>query len=145
MAVEVRVLKETAPGERRVAATPETVKKLVAAGARVVVERGAGAAAGFIDQAYADAGAAVDGGEGRAQADVLLCVQPPPSDAIAGFKAGATLVGMLQPTADPVRADALQARGAEALAIAPDQVHSFVLQDAAHWQALGKEINIQPV
>lgn len=41
--------------------------------------------------------------------------------------------------------DALQARGAEALAIAPDQVHSFVLQDAAHWQALGKEINIQPV
>ena len=111
MAVEVRVLKETAPGERRVAATPETVKKLVAAGARVVVERGAGAAAGFIDQAYADAGAAVDGGEGRAQADVLLCVQPPPSDAIAGFKAGATLVGMLQPTADPVRADALQARG----------------------------------
>ena len=111
MAVEVRVLKETAPGERRVAATPETVKKLVAAGARVVVERGAGAAAGFIDQAYADAGAAVDDGEGRAQADVLLCVQPPPSDAIAGFKAGATLVGMLQPTADPVRADALQARG----------------------------------
>ena len=53
-----------APGERRVAATPETVKKLVAAGARVVVERGAGAAAGFIDQAYADAGAAVDDGEG---------------------------------------------------------------------------------
>ena len=39
MAVEVRVLKETAPGERRVAATPETVKKLVAAGARVVDER----------------------------------------------------------------------------------------------------------
>lgn len=111
MAVEVRVLKETAPGERRVAATPETVKKLVAAGARVVVERGAGAAAGFIDQAYADAGAAVDDGEGRAQADVLLCVQPPPSDAIAGFKVGATLVGMLQPTADPARADALQARG----------------------------------
>ena len=111
MAVEVRVLKETAPGERRVAATPETVKKLVAAGARVVVERGAGAAAGFIDQAYADAGAAVDDGEGRAQADVLLCVQPPPSDAIAGFKAGATLVGMLQPTADPARAEALQARG----------------------------------
>lgn len=110
MAVEVRVLKETAPGERRVAATPETVKKLIAAGARVVVERGAGAGAGFIDQAYADAGAAVDGGEGRAQADVLLCVQSPPAEAIAGFKAGATLVGVLQPTADPARAEALQAR-----------------------------------
>nr|WP_298149976.1 NAD(P) transhydrogenase subunit alpha [uncultured Pseudoxanthomonas sp.] len=111
MAVEVRVLKETAPGERRVAATPETVKKLIATGARVVVERGAGAGAGFIDQAYADAGAAVDGGEGRAQADVLLCVQSPPAEAIAGFKAGATLVGVLQPTADPARAEALQARG----------------------------------
>jgi NAD(P) transhydrogenase subunit alpha len=111
MAVEVRVLKETAPGERRVAATPETVKKLIAAGARVVVERGAGAGAGFIDQAYTDAGAAVDGGEGRAQADVLLCVQSPPAEAIAGFKAGATLVGVLQPTADPARAEALQARG----------------------------------
>jgi H+-translocating NAD(P) transhydrogenase subunit alpha len=111
MAVEVRVLKETAPGERRVAATPETVKKLIAAGARVVVEQGAGAGAGFIDQAYADAGAAVDGGEGRAQADVLLCVQSPPAEAIAGFKAGATLVGVLQPTADPARAEALQARG----------------------------------
>ena len=110
MAVEVRVLKETAPGERRVAATPETVKKLIAAGARVVVERGAGAGAGFIDQAYTDAGAAVDGGEGRAQADVLLCVQSPPAEAIAGFKAGATLVGVLQPT-DPARAEALQARG----------------------------------
>lgn len=111
MAVEVRVLKETAPGERRVAATPETVKKLIAAGARVVVEQGAGAGAGFIDQAYADAGAAVDDGEGRAQADVLLCVQSPPAEAIAGFKAGATLVGVLQPTADPARAEALQARG----------------------------------
>ena len=53
MAVEVRVLKETAAGERRVAATPETIRKMLAAGARVTVERGAGEGAGFIDQAYA--------------------------------------------------------------------------------------------
>jgi NAD(P) transhydrogenase subunit alpha len=111
MAVEVRVLKESAAGERRVAATPETVKKLIAAGAQVVVERGAGTGAGFIDQAYADAGATLDGGEGRPQADVVLCVQAPPVEAIAGFKPGASLVGVLQPTADPARAEALQARG----------------------------------
>ena len=111
MAVEVRVVKESAAGERRVAATPETVKKLIAAGAQVIVERGAGTGAGFIDQAYTDAGALLDGGEGRAQADVVLCVQAPPAEAIAGFKPGASLVGVLQPTADPARAEALQARG----------------------------------
>ncbi|HRF84740.1 MAG TPA: NAD(P)(+) transhydrogenase (Re/Si-specific) subunit alpha, partial [Pseudoxanthomonas sp.] len=57
MAADVLVLKETAAGEKRVAATPETVKKLAAAGARVRVETGAGLAAGITDQAYADAGA----------------------------------------------------------------------------------------
>ena len=92
MAVEVRVLKETAAGERRVAATPETVKKLIAAGARVLVERGAGDGAGFVDAAYADAGAGIVDAQARDSADLLLCVQPPSSDAIAGFKTGATLV-----------------------------------------------------
>lgn len=111
MAVEVRVLKETASGERRVAATPETVKKLLAAGARVTVERGAGTAAGFVDQAYADAGASLDEGQGRGAADLLLCVQPPPPADIAAFKTGASLVGVLQPQADAARAEALQARG----------------------------------
>ena len=57
MAIEVLVLKETAPGERRVAATPETVKKLVAKGASIKIESGAGRSAGFVDQAYFDAGA----------------------------------------------------------------------------------------
>ncbi|MCH6484684.1 NAD(P) transhydrogenase subunit alpha [Pseudoxanthomonas sp. LH2527] len=114
MAVEVRVLKETAAGERRVAATPETVRKLIAAGARVSVEQGAGEGAGFLDSAYADAGADTVDGQGRASADLVLCVQPPSPDAIAGFKSGATLVGMLQPAADPARAAALQANGIQA-------------------------------
>ncbi|HEV7269800.1 NAD(P) transhydrogenase subunit alpha [Pseudoxanthomonas sp.] len=114
MAVEVRVLKETAAGERRVAATPETVKKLIAAGARVLVERGAGEGAGFVDSAYADAGADTVDSQGRGSADLVLCVQPPSSDAIAALKTGATLVGMLQPAADPSRAAALQANGIQA-------------------------------
>ena len=114
MAADVLVLKETAAGEKRVAATPETVKKLVAAGARVRVETGAGLAAGITDQAYADAGAQPAGSDARAGAELVLCVQPPPAAAIAGLRQGATLVGMLHPQADPARADALQARAIQA-------------------------------
>ena len=108
MAVEVLVLREAAAGERRVAATPETVKKLLAAGATVRVQPGAGLAAGFTDQAYADAGAGI--GDAAADADLVLCVQPPAVAQIDGFKSGAVLVGMLQPQADAARAAALQAR-----------------------------------
>ena len=57
--MKVAVLAETAPGETRVAAIPETVKKLTALGASVVVEKGAGRQAGISDQDFADAGATV--------------------------------------------------------------------------------------
>ncbi len=108
MAVEVRVLKEAAAGERRVAATPETVKKLLAAGAKVQVQAGAGLAAGFTDQAYRDAGAQID--EAVDAADLVLCVQAPSSQLIGQLKPGAVLVGTLQPQADAARAAGLQAR-----------------------------------
>ena len=108
MAVEVRVLKEAAAGERRVAATPETVKKLLAAGARVQVQAGAGLAAGFTDQAYREAGAQID--DAVDAADLVLCVQAPPPELVARFKPGAVLVGALHPQADAARAAALQAR-----------------------------------
>ena len=111
--VVIGVVRETAPGERRVALTPETCKKLMATGADVRIERGLGDSAYFPDQAYADAGAQlVDGAAAvLADADLVLCVQPPTAEAIAGMKTGATLVGILQPQADPVRAQGLQARG----------------------------------
>ena len=108
MAVDVLVLKETAEGERRVAATPETVKKLVSAGAQVHLQAGAGTAAGFPDQAYVDAGAQL--GDALEGADLVLCVQAPSLSSIARLKAGAVLVGGVQPEADPARAAALQAR-----------------------------------
>lgn len=114
MTVEVLVLKEAAAGERRVAATPETVRKLVAAGATVRVEAGAGLAAGITDQAYADAGARSADAGARAAADVVLCVQSPDPDALAGLKREAVLVGMLHPQADEARAAALQAGGIRA-------------------------------
>src|SRR5690606_29174005 len=98
----------------RVAATPETVRKLVAAGATVRVEAGAGLAAGITDQAYADAGAQPAGAGSRADAAVVLCVQPPSAEVLSGFRPGSVLVGMLHPQADPARAAALQARGIQA-------------------------------
>jgi NAD(P) transhydrogenase subunit alpha len=110
MTVTIGIARETAPGERRVAVTPETCRKLVAAGATVRVERGLGDGAHFPDAAYAEAGAQlVDGAdEALAQADVALCVQPPDPATIARLKQGAVLVGSLQPDADPARAEALR-------------------------------------
>ena len=106
MTVEVRVVRETAAGERRVAAVPETVKKLIAAGAAVQVESGAGAAAGFPDQAYRDAGAAVVDAGAPIGGGLVLCVQCPPATAIASWPAGTVLVGILHPQADADRAAA---------------------------------------
>ncbi len=113
MAVIIGVARETAPGERRAALTPETCRKFVAAGAQVRVERGLGAGAYFADDAYAEAGAqVVDDAEGAlAEAGLVLCVQPPAATRIGAMRQGACLVGVLQPDADPARAQALQARG----------------------------------
>ena len=110
MAVIVGVARETANGERRVALTPETCKKLVAAGATVRIQPGIGAGAYFPDAAYAAAGAQL-AEDALAEADVVLCVQPAANAALAEIKQGAVLVGSLQPQADPARAEAIQARG----------------------------------
>ena len=113
MPVIVGVARETAPGERRVAMTPETCRKFVAAGATVRVQRGLGAGAHFSDQAYAEAGAefADDAAAALSGAGLVLCVQPPPPGAILAMPSGTALVGMLHPDADPARAQALRDRG----------------------------------
>ena len=107
--VIIGAVRETAPGERRVALTPETCKKLVAAGALVRIERGLGDGAHALDAAYADVGAEiVDGADAvLASADIVVCVQPPSAQAIAGMKQGAVLVGMLQPQGDAAQHGAL--------------------------------------
>ncbi|HTL14026.1 MAG TPA: NAD(P) transhydrogenase subunit alpha [Thermomonas sp.] len=110
MAVEIGVARETAAGERRVALTPETCRKLVAAGAVVKLQPGIGAGAFFPDAAYAEAGAQL-AEDATANADLVLCVQPPDAAAIAALKPGAVLVGGLHPQADPARAEAIRARG----------------------------------
>jgi NAD(P) transhydrogenase subunit alpha len=111
--VVIGCARESAPGEHRVALTPETCRKLAAAGASVRVERGLGAKSYFTDDAYAEAGANLvdDANAAVGDADLVLCVQPPPARVIGWLKPGATLVGILQPQGDEARAEALQARG----------------------------------
>ena len=93
------VTRERRPGETRVALTPDAVKKLVAQGCQVVVESGAGASALAPDADYAGAGAqiAADLAHALKDADILLTVNAPPAEAIAALKAGAIVVGLLDP------------------------------------------------
>ena len=109
----IAALRESASGERRVALTPETCKKLVAAGARVRVERGLGAGAYLADAVYADAGAELCDGAAQAVdgADIVVCVQPPSVEVLQTLKTGAALIGQLQPQADAARGEAIAARG----------------------------------
>ncbi|WP_288413214.1 NAD(P) transhydrogenase subunit alpha [uncultured Sphingomonas sp.] len=116
--MKVALLAEQAAGERRVAATPETVKKLVGLGAMVAVEAGAGAGASIDDAAYAAAGATLGlRAQVLADADILLSVAAPVPDSLGGVKAGAWLVGALNPFGERARIDAYAALGVEALAM----------------------------
>ncbi|MSO50284.1 MAG: Re/Si-specific NAD(P)(+) transhydrogenase subunit alpha [Acidobacteria bacterium] len=118
--VIVGIVKETAPGERRVAATPDSVTKLIQLGFTVTVESGAGVAAGFDDGAYAAAGATIGDNAGAWSAPVVVKVRPPLDDEAARLGHGQTLISYLYPAhnADLVRR--LADRGISAIAM--DQV-----------------------
>jgi NAD(P) transhydrogenase subunit alpha len=116
--MKVGVIKEEAPGERRVALVPETVPKLQGAGAEVLVETGAGEAAWFPDSAYAEAGAAiVSGPELYDQADVILTVTRPVPGTVPRLRAGQALFGLLAPLNNPELAQALAGRGVTAVSL----------------------------
>ena len=116
--MKIAVLKETADGEKRVAATPETVKKFAGLGASVAMEAGAGAGAAIADAAYADAGATVgDRAATLAGADIVLGVQGPDPATLAGAAPGAWLAAILNPFGQRSRVDAYAASGIEALAM----------------------------
>ncbi|MFD8431018.1 Re/Si-specific NAD(P)(+) transhydrogenase subunit alpha [Streptomyces coelicoflavus] len=110
----VGVVAESLPGETRVAATPSTVRLLLGLGYEVVVEPGAGAASGFGDEAYAEAGASVGGAWA---ADVVLKVNAPTGEEIAELRAGTTLVALVAPAQRPELLEALAARGVTVLAL----------------------------
>ena len=116
MSVVVGVLRETAAKETRVAVVPEIAAKLRAAGARVLIERGAGTAAHFPDTLYADVefsdAAAILG-----SADVLLKVQPPSLEEVNALKKGAVVIGFMQAYARPDLVRALKDRGITSFAM----------------------------
>ena len=114
MAVTIAALQETATGERRVAITPETAKKYLARGLQVLLERDAGAAAGFPDAGYVDVEFA-DAATVLARADVLLAVQPPAT--LAGLRSGSMLVGQLRPYGAGERIAAWAGQGLTAFAL----------------------------
>ncbi len=119
--MKIAVLKEQAEGEQRVALVPESVKKLVAAGFSVAVERGAGVSAHFLDDAYTGAGATVvdDARVLLEGAEIILKVGPPgvsPSrDEVAMMREGQLVVGSLMPTRHVGVMRALAARGVTAI------------------------------
>jgi H+-translocating NAD(P) transhydrogenase subunit alpha len=109
------VPKETAPGERRVALVPETVGRLAGAGFEVVVERGAGQAAAFPDEAFAEAGAELVGN--AFDADAVVKVQKPSTAEVEALRDGSVLVAFLQPLTDPEGIERLGAQGVIAFAM----------------------------
>jgi NAD(P) transhydrogenase subunit alpha len=116
--VKIAVLKETAPGEKRVAATPETVKKFIGLGAEIAVERGAGATSSIADADYEAAGATLADRAGATKdADIVLAVQGPDPASLTGANAGAWLAAILDPFGQRARIDAYAAAGIEALAM----------------------------
>ena len=116
--MKVAVVKENAPGERRVALVPETVPKLMAAGAEVLVQSGAGEAAWFPDSTYAEAGAAIITAEELyAGADVILTVTRPGLKAVPRLRAGQAVFGMLSPLTNPELARELAEQGVTAVSL----------------------------
>ena len=116
--MKIAVVRETADGETRVAATPETAKKFIALGADVAVEAGAGTRASFADAGYAEAGAAVaDRAATLDGADIVLAVQGPDPASLGGVASGAWVVAAMNPFGERARVDAYAAAGLEALAM----------------------------
>jgi NAD(P) transhydrogenase subunit alpha len=119
------VLTETLPGERRVALTPAVIPALAKAGIQVVVQSGAGEAAGMPDAAFAAAGAGIEAtaADVVSRADLLARVRISPPGTAAGdrdlalMRPGQTVIAFLDPLGEPVLAQALAAKGVIALSM----------------------------
>jgi NAD(P) transhydrogenase subunit alpha len=119
MTARIAVTRERRAQETRVAATPDSVKKLIALGFAVTVEAGAGEGASYPDADYVAAGAslAASAAEALSGADVLLKVRAPADEEIAALKSGAVVVALLNPYGDKPVVEALAAKGATAFAM----------------------------
>jgi len=119
MTVTVAVTRERRAEETRVAITPDSAKKLIALGAQVTVETGAGLKAAYPDADYAAAGAVIaqTAKDAISNADILLKVRAPVAEEIAALKDGAIVAAMLNPFGEREALDALAAKGATAFAM----------------------------
>ncbi|WP_297371910.1 Re/Si-specific NAD(P)(+) transhydrogenase subunit alpha [Acidocella sp.] len=117
--MRLAVLKERRAGEARVAATPDTVKKLVGLGLDVAVETGAGVAAAISDDEFAAAGATImaDAGAMLSGAGILFCVNAPDEAVRALVAPGTLVIGQLNAASDPELAGDLAARKIDAVAL----------------------------
>ena len=110
MPVTIGVLKETVPGENRVAVVPEVATRLAALGARLLLERGAGTSARFPDALYKDVSFADSADAVLESTDLLLAVQPLDPALASRLKSGSTLIGFLAPHAQAALVRALRDR-----------------------------------
>jgi len=117
MPLTVAVLTEQAEGERRVALDPANAKKLVAKGFRVLMQKGAGDAAGFPDAQYAGCELTADAATILGQADVYLWVQAPDAQRLSALREGALAMGLVFAHRNPAIVDALNARKASCCAM----------------------------
>ncbi|MBA4164426.1 MAG: NAD(P)(+) transhydrogenase (Re/Si-specific) subunit alpha [Erythrobacter sp.] len=116
--MKIAVLAERAEGEARVAATPETVKKFIALGAKVSVEAGAGLAAAISDEAYREAGAEVGTAAATVKGvEIVLAVQAPDVNLLKGANPGAWVAAVFDPFGRKDRVEAYAEAGFEALAM----------------------------
>jgi H+-translocating NAD(P) transhydrogenase subunit alpha len=117
--MRIAVPSEPDSSEHRVAATPDTVKRYKALNAEVVVQSGAGKAAGFLDQAYEAAGAkiAATAGETIADADIVLRVRRPSAEDLSGLKQGAAVIAIMDPYGNEDALRSLAGTGAAAFAM----------------------------
>jgi NAD(P) transhydrogenase subunit alpha len=138
--MKIGVVQERAPNEKRVALLPEALAKLKSSDVEVLVEKGAGAGASVPDAAYADVGAQlVSRDELYKQADVVLCVQRPPSDDMARLRQGQVLIGLLQPLLDPAAMGKLAAAGVTAISL---DALPRTLSRAQSMDALSSQANV---
>ena len=138
--MKVAVVKEGAPGERRVALVPETVPRLTAAGLEVLVEQGAGDAAWFPDSAYEAAGATIaKTADLYPAADVILTVTRPDEAAVGRLRAGQTVIGMLSPLVTPELARQLADKGVTAVSL---DLLPRTLSRAQGMDALSSQANV---
>ena len=115
----IGVAKETWPGEVRTALVPANATKLIKSGFSIAMQSGAGAAAGFTDESYADAGVTMmnSRAEVMAAADIFLAVRKPDTDEVAQLKASAISVSFLDPYNEKALIEALAAKGVTSISM----------------------------